>query len=153
MTYRQAPHGLQTQPSGCHTAREPLRTEWGTVPRFNRGVIRHIYDPLEGRLISFLSGRSPIYALQGRLFVQKSKNMTTAGLEPATFWCHSAIEAKRATIAPGSHNIKAKTVLHCLGVSVRHDLKCNSKYQIQMCSSYKKWMYKMIIIPALLVRN
>ena len=31
--------------------------------------------------------------------------MTTAGLEPATFWCQStqAIEAKRATIAPGSH--------------------------------------------------
>ena len=29
--------------------------------------------------------------------------MTTAGLEPATFWCHLAIEAKRATIAPGSH--------------------------------------------------
>jgi hypothetical protein len=29
--------------------------------------------------------------------------MTTAGLEPATFWYHLAIEAKRATIALGSH--------------------------------------------------
>ena len=29
--------------------------------------------------------------------------MTTAGLEPATFWCRPAIEAKRATIALGSH--------------------------------------------------
>ncbi|KAF5387875.1 hypothetical protein D9615_000834 [Tricholomella constricta] len=29
--------------------------------------------------------------------------MTTAGLEPATFWCRLAIEAKRATIALGSH--------------------------------------------------
>jgi hypothetical protein len=28
--------------------------------------------------------------------------MTTAGLEPATFWCRWAIEAKRATIALGS---------------------------------------------------
>ncbi len=28
--------------------------------------------------------------------------MTTAGLEPATFWYRWAIEAKRATIAPGS---------------------------------------------------
>ena len=28
--------------------------------------------------------------------------MTTAGLEPATFWYRKAIEAKRATIAPGS---------------------------------------------------
>ena len=33
----------------------------------------------------------------------REKKMTTAGLEPATFWCHLAIEAKRATIAPGSH--------------------------------------------------
>ena len=30
-------------------------------------------------------------------------SMTTAGLEPATFWCRLAIEAKRATIALGSH--------------------------------------------------
>jgi hypothetical protein len=29
--------------------------------------------------------------------------MTTAGLEPATFWYRKAIEAKRATIALGSH--------------------------------------------------
>ena len=32
------------------------------------------------------------------------EKLTTAGLEPATFWCHLAIEAKRATIAPGSHH-------------------------------------------------
>ena len=31
------------------------------------------------------------------------KKMTTAGLEPATFWYRQAIEAKRATIALGSH--------------------------------------------------
>ena len=31
------------------------------------------------------------------------KEMTTAGLEPATFWYRWAIEAKRATIALGSH--------------------------------------------------
>ena len=30
--------------------------------------------------------------------------MTTAGLEPATFWYRWAIEAKRATIALGSLN-------------------------------------------------
>jgi hypothetical protein len=32
------------------------------------------------------------------------EKLTTAGLEPATFWCASAIEAKRATIALGSHD-------------------------------------------------
>jgi hypothetical protein len=34
---------------------------------------------------------------------KKLELMTTAGLEPATFWCRLAIEAKRATIALGSH--------------------------------------------------
>ena len=32
--------------------------------------------------------------------------MTTAGLEPATFWYRWAIEAKRATIALGSLAVK-----------------------------------------------
>ena len=35
--------------------------------------------------------------------------MTTAGLEPATFWYRWAIEAKRATIAPGSHECYIQT--------------------------------------------
>ena len=34
--------------------------------------------------------------------------MTTAGLEPATFWCREAIEAKRATIALSSHTKRSK---------------------------------------------
>jgi hypothetical protein len=38
--------------------------------------------------------------------------MTTAGLEPATFWCRLAIEAKRATIALGSHNICGEEHIH-----------------------------------------
>ena len=34
---------------------------------------------------------------------KRPNDLTTAGLEPATFWYHLAIEAKRATIALGSH--------------------------------------------------
>jgi hypothetical protein len=42
----------------------------------------------------------------------QAKKMTTAGLEPATFWYRWAIEAKRATIAPGSHTIWAHIQIH-----------------------------------------
>ena len=42
-------------------------------------------------------GKLTIATIEG-----KEKKMTTAGLEPATFWYRWAIEAKRATIAPGS---------------------------------------------------
>ena len=38
-----------------------------------------------------------------RALSREGKKMTTAGLEPATFWYRWAIEAKRATIALGSH--------------------------------------------------
>ena len=51
------------------------------------------------------------FAFLGRLWFLRTarpsggrkKRLTTAGLEPATFWCRRAIEAKRATIALGSH--------------------------------------------------
>ncbi len=40
--------------------------------------------------------------------------MTTAGLEPATFWYRSAIEAKRATIALGSHYLSVSSLFNRL---------------------------------------
>ena len=39
--------------------------------------------------------------------------MTTAGLEPATFWYRKAIEAKRATIALGSHVVLFLLQAYC----------------------------------------
>lgn len=54
------------------------------------------------------------YAHWSPCMLKKQCNMTTAGLEPAAFWYREAVEAKRATIAPGSHDNSQQTHIYQL---------------------------------------
>ena len=59
-------------------------------------------------------------------------SMTTAGLEPATFWYRWAIEAKRATIAPGSHIRVSRTETRRSLRSLESSLRQPAHYSDQL---------------------